>query len=127
MRITPRITPHIPNPRNLSPKSLARSAPRALLTGNFPHPRIGGISASGVTGGGSISKLTQKSSTGRTASTSTSAKPKTASQLTGYSTSGRARAPRSMAAQRPGHVKTIKGAKMKVQRSNPFKLPKIHL
>lgn len=39
-RLTPRITPYIPKPRNISPAHIIRNAPRAIATGNIPHPRI---------------------------------------------------------------------------------------
>lgn len=125
MRITPRITPHIPSPRNISPSSLARSAPRAVLTGNIPHPRLGGLG--GLSGLSTVkaakpklAMLTQGSHTGR--ARKANPKPKTPAQLTGVKTSAHYQAPRSMAAQRPG-VRTITGAKRKVKQANPFRLP----
>lgn len=69
--------------------------------------------------------LTTKSSTG--GSRAANPKPKTPSQLTGISSqpsSRPAKIPNSMVAQRPG-VRTLQGAKMKVHRASPFRMPKV--
>lgn len=129
VRLTPRITPYVPKPGHLSPGHFARSVPRAVLTGNVPHPRVGGAVPKLNTAPAKAVKpalvtLTTASSTGR--ARSANPKPKTPTQLAGYSTRPKqVRPPSSMAAQRPG-VHSLKGAKMKINRANPMKVPKIH-
>lgn len=131
-RITPRITPYVPKPSHVSPSHLLHSAPRAILTGNVPHPRLGGVvprlnTAPAKAVKPKLVQLTQGTSTGR--ARAANPKPKTPTQLTGYSTRSRPAArsaPRSMAAQRPG-IRSLQGAKMRVRRANPLKIPNLHL
>lgn len=126
-RITPRITPYVPKPSNLSPSKLAHSAPRAILTGNIPHPRIGSIPKLNTSPAKAIkpalSQLTTGAHTGR--ARKPNPKPKTPTQLTGYSTRAKPyRPPSSQAAQRPG-IHSLQGAKMKIHRANPIKVPNL--
>lgn len=130
-RITPRITPYVPKPRNISPAHLIKNAPRAILTGNIPHPRLGGMplrlnSAPAKAVAPKIAQLTQATHKGR--ARQPNPKPKTPGQLTGIKTkpTTTVKMPSSQAAQRPG-IPSLQGTKIKVRRANPYKVPNLHL
>ena len=129
-RLTPRITPFVPKPKYYTPSHVVKGKIRGLATGNAPiHvriavPKVPGISAAKSQAPKIKTMLTQ-THTGRPPAANP--KPKTPAQQTGTPTrptTQTVRAPRSMAAKRPG-VHTIQGAKMKIHKASPFKIPKI--
>jgi hypothetical protein len=133
-RITPRITPYVPRPQNLSPKNIVRGKIRGLATGNAPIrvkiavPRVSAITATAP----KIKTMLQQTHTGRPPAANP--KPKSPSQQTGIKTrpaapASRTKFPSSVKPMRPGSgpsLNVIAKAQRRVQSATkPYKPPSL--